>query len=48
MATTKSQRIGVLIILIFTIIGTMGSFAVMVLSTKNSQDDAKRLEAANA
>lgn len=46
MATTKSQRIGILIILIFTIVGTIGSFAVMILSTSNSQQDFKRYQAA--
>jgi FKBP-type peptidyl-prolyl cis-trans isomerase len=46
MATTKSQRIGILIILIFTIVGTIGSFAVMILSTSNSQQDSKRYQAA--
>ncbi len=35
MATTKAQRIGISIILVVTIIGTLGSFAVMILSTQN-------------
>lgn len=42
MATPKSQRIGILIILVVTIIGTMGSFAVMILNTKNTQQDDQR------
>jgi FKBP-type peptidyl-prolyl cis-trans isomerase len=39
MATPKSQRIGIWIIVIVMMIGTIGSFAVMVLATKNSQTD---------
>ncbi len=41
MATAKHQRIGILIILIVTVVGTMGSFLVMVLSSQNSQKDAQ-------
>ena len=39
MATPKSQRIGIWIIAVVMMIGTIGSFAVMVLATKNSQTD---------
>jgi len=35
MATTKGQRIGIAIILAVTVIGTIGGFAVMILSSKN-------------
>ncbi|MFI5212843.1 MAG: FKBP-type peptidyl-prolyl cis-trans isomerase [Candidatus Saccharimonadales bacterium] len=35
MATTKKQRLGILVILIATVVGTLGSFAVMVLSSQN-------------
>ncbi len=35
MATTKFQRWGILTILIVTVVGTIGGFAVMILSTKN-------------
>lgn len=41
MATTKAQRYGIMVILIATVIGTIGSFLVMVLSTKNQAEDAK-------
>lgn len=43
MATTKTQRWGILVILIVTVIGTIGSFAVMILGTQNqAAEDAKR------
>ncbi len=35
MATKKSQRVGILIIMIVTVVGTLGSFLVMILSTQN-------------
>lgn len=35
MATTKFQRWGILTILIVTVVGTLGSFAVMILSSRN-------------
>lgn len=44
MATTKKQRWGILIILIVTVIGTLGSFAVMVLAQKNQTADAAKLQ----
>lgn len=40
MATPKSQRIGILIIALVMVVGTIGSFAIMVLSTKSSQEEA--------
>ncbi len=39
MATPKSQRIGIWIIAIVMTIGTLGSFAVMVLANKNQVSD---------
>lgn len=37
MATSKVQRWGIMTILIVTVVGTLGSFAVMVLSMQNQQ-----------
>lgn len=42
MAATKAQRIGIWIIAIFMAVGTIGSFAIIVLANKNSQDDQAR------
>ena len=42
MATTKTQRIGIWIIALFMVIGTVGSFAIIILSNKNSQSDKDR------
>ena len=39
MATKKSQRIGILIIAVVMLVGTLGSFAVMMLSTNNAAID---------
>jgi FKBP-type peptidyl-prolyl cis-trans isomerase len=39
MATPRSQRIGIWIIAIVMIIGTLGSFAVMVLANNNARKD---------
>lgn len=36
MATTKGQRIGIAVILAVTVIGTIGSFAVMILSQQEA------------
>lgn len=44
MATPKSQRIGIWIIAIVMTIGTLGSFAVMVLANSNQQTSASRLK----
>jgi FKBP-type peptidyl-prolyl cis-trans isomerase len=48
MATKKSQRIGIWIIAIVMLVGTIGSFAVMVLSTQNSAKDQEALQKAYA
>ena len=37
MATSRKQRAGILIIVVATILGTLGSFAVMVLSMQSNQ-----------
>lgn len=42
MATTKTQRIGIWIIALFMIVGTVGSFAIIILSNKNNQSDKDR------
>lgn len=44
MATRKSQRIGIWVIAIALTIGTLGSFAVMVLATQNSAQTQARLK----
>lgn len=46
MATPKSQRIGIWIIAIVMLVGTVGSFAVMILGTKNSSNDQAHLKQA--
>jgi len=40
MATRKSQRLGIIIILVALVVGTIGSFAVMVLASQNQKKDA--------
>lgn len=42
MATTKGQRIGIAIILAVTVIGTLGSFAVLILSAQNTAKDEQQ------
>lgn len=42
MATRKSQRIGIWIIAIVMLVGTLGSFAVMVLANQNAQSDQEK------
>lgn len=42
MATTKVQRIGIWIIALFMVVGTVGSFAIIILSNKNNQSDQDR------
>lgn len=42
MATTKTQRYGILIILIVTVLGTLGSFAVIILAAENQADDSAK------
>lgn len=39
MATTKTQRIGIWIIAAFMAVGTIGSFAIIVLANQNGQRD---------
>ncbi|MDN5274641.1 MAG: putative Peptidylprolyl isomerase [Candidatus Saccharibacteria bacterium] len=39
MATPKSQRIGIWIIAVVMLIGTIGSFVVMILANQNNQND---------
>lgn len=41
MATPKAQRIGIWIITVVMTIGVVGSFLVMILSTKNQEQDNK-------
>jgi FKBP-type peptidyl-prolyl cis-trans isomerase FkpA len=48
MATPKSQRIGIWIIAIVMIVGTLGSFAVMVLTSKNGTADQARIQKLSA
>lgn len=43
MATTKVQRVGIWIIAVFMAVGTIGSFAIIVLANKNTQSDKDRL-----
>lgn len=42
MATTKGQRIGIWIIAAFMIVGTIGSFAIIVLANDNAGRDQSR------
>ena len=44
MATTKAQRIGIWIIAAFMAIGTIGSFAIIVLANSNAQRDQARIQ----
>ncbi len=44
MATKKSQRIGIAIILAATVIGTVGSFAIMILGQENQAKEAAVLK----
>lgn len=46
MATQKRQRIGILIIAAIMVIGTIGSFLVMILSTQSGQEAAQRYQKA--
>ena len=43
MATTSFQRIGIWVIAIFMAVGTVGSFAIIVLANQNQQIDQARL-----
>ena len=42
MATPKAQRIGIWIITIVMIVGVIGSFLVMILSTQNQAEESKQ------
>lgn len=44
MSTTKAQRIGIWIIAGFMAVGTIGSFAIIVLSNQNAQKDQARVK----
>lgn len=46
MATTKAQRYGIMAILIATVLGTVGSFAVMIISTKTNAANQAKYQAA--
>jgi FKBP-type peptidyl-prolyl cis-trans isomerase FkpA len=48
MAATKTQRIGIWIIAVFMLVGTVGSFVAIVLANKNQQSDKTRAQAAYA
>lgn len=43
MATSRAQRIGIWIIAGFMAVGTIGSFAIIVLANSNSQQDQARI-----
>ncbi len=43
MSATKGQRIGIWIIAAFMFVGTIGSFAIIVLANSNQQSDQARL-----
>lgn len=42
MAVSKAQRIGIWVIAVFMAIGTIGSFAIIVLANSNAQQDQER------
>ena len=44
MATPKSQRIGILVIAVVMIVGTLGSFLVLILDTQNQQAEDQALQ----
>jgi FKBP-type peptidyl-prolyl cis-trans isomerase len=48
MATTKFQRWGILTILVVTVVGTIGGFAVMILASKNEATETATYQAAYA
>lgn len=45
MATSKAQRIGIIIIAVVMTVGTIGSFFIMIVANQNSQIDAREAEA---
>jgi FKBP-type peptidyl-prolyl cis-trans isomerase len=48
MATPKSQRIGIWIIAVVMLVGTIGSFVVMILANQNAQVDQEQQNKAQA
>lgn len=48
MATSKVQRWSIMVILIVTVVGTLGSFAVMILSMQSSQKAQAEYQTVNA
>lgn len=44
MATPKSTRIGILVIAVVMVVGTVGSFAVMILDTQNQRAEDEALQ----
>ncbi|MDB5180271.1 MAG: putative Peptidylprolyl isomerase [Candidatus Saccharibacteria bacterium] len=48
MAATKGQRIGIWIIAVFMLVGTVGSFIAIVLANSNQQTDQQKAQAAYA
>lgn len=47
-STSKGQRIGILIIAVIMVVGTIGSFAVLILANQNDQQAATRQQEAYA
>jgi FKBP-type peptidyl-prolyl cis-trans isomerase len=48
MATSKAQRIGIIIIALVMTVGTVGSFFIMIIANQNSQNDAKKQQTQQA
>lgn len=48
MATNKAQRWFILVITVVMVVGTLGSFLVMILSTHENQDIAQRYQTADS
>lgn len=46
MATKKSERIGVIVILVVLLVGALGSYVAMALSLNNNQSDSSRYQSA--
>ncbi len=46
MATKKSERIGVIVIMVVLLVGALGSYVAMALSVNNSQSDSSRYQSA--
>lgn len=44
MATSRAQRIGIIIIAVVMTVGTIGSFFIMIVANKNTQIDARESE----